>query len=251
MRRLGRLPAVHDPRVAPLRAVLREDTPPDDSNWYAEIGDWPMLANNYLGDCVAAAALHAIQQRRAYALRPVTPTDDDAIALYSAWGGYVKDQPATDQGVIMSQALAAWAQNGVKLGAEMDILESYAAVEQLSLPWLKRAIWRTGSVMLGIQCPEAWLEDEVYLLDLPSGAPINSGGGHAILLVGYQANAGDLLFNCITWGQRLAMTAQALMRVADEAYAILDRDWCDAAGVDPAGVDWQTASAAMAAIRTA
>lgn len=233
--------------------VARPDTPPTSCNWFAAVQDWSLLLNGGdggIGDCVPAAMLHCVAQRRAYAKRPISPIDDDAIRLYRQVGGYDPADPATDRGTVISAAMAFWASTGISIGAEPpDRLTAYATVNHVSPTWIKAAIWRCGSVLLGMQCPEAWLTAD-YLLDLPGGLGAVAGG-HGALLVGYEETASGVEYDCITWGGRFRITERAILLVADEAYAPLDQDWMDADGLNPAGVDWAAAEVAMAAIRSA
>lgn len=249
MRALGKLAPAPDPRVPALKAMLGNPWPPEGCNWYAEIGEWPMLGNNEFGCCVEAAVLHCLQQRWAYVRQPITVDDAAALALYSSWTGFNAADPSTDQGTVVSDSMARWKTDGVPLhgGAWNDKLTAYASVDHVSIPWLKAAIWHCGAVLLGIRCPLAWTEAD-YLLDLPDGQVGDIAGGHCGLLVGYEPTALGTEFDVITWGARFRVTERALGLVADEAYAPLDRDWMDADGKNPAGVDWAAAEAAMRAI---
>ena len=217
---------------------------PDDNNWYAEVGDWHMLGNADNPDCVEAAILHHIMQRRAYAGRPVTFFDADALALLAKWGG--------PDGTLMRTALDAWKNDGIVLpDGTVDRIDAYAVVDHTDPNWLKRAVKECGGVLLGIRCPVAWLSDGIYMFDVPSGDPGPIDGGHCVFLPGSQRTALDLQFSCVTWGFRRQMTMAAIHAVADEAYCVLNRDWLDADGLNPAGVDWAAAQAAMARLKAA
>lgn len=243
MRLLGKRPAIHDPRVPRLASLMRADTSPEQCNWWAAIGAWPWCLNDKLGTCVEAGALHAIQQRLAYVGVSYTPTDEETAELYTRWSGYQPGDANTDKGTIMSAALADWA----KAPVTWTTLTAYAAIDHVNIAWIKRAIWRCGGVLLGLNLPQAWLDAD-YLLDLPNGLG-DIAGGHCIYLCGYQPTALGDEFTAVTWGGRFAMTGRALELVADEAYAILSRDWFDATGHDPASVAWADAETAMAALR--
>lgn len=244
MRKLGKLPCVFDARIPHLASVMRNDEPPAFCNWAAEVGEWGMLANDTLGDCVPAAALHAVQHRTAYANHMAVPTDKDAISLYSQWAGYDPGNPTTDAGTIMSSAFANWLKFGVKVGDYSHTIEAYAQVDHLSPDWVKRAIWRCGGVFVGLNCPEAWLTDDTYLLTQTDTIV----GGHCIYLIGYTPTALGVEYDAITWGARFRITEDALLATADEAYAILSKDWMDPSGLNPAGLDYAALTADMAQI---
>lgn len=253
LRQLGRQPAQHDPNIPLLSALDGGATalPPASVNWYAAVGEWPMLANDQVGNCVEAAVLHEVAQRHKYVLarQPVSFTDRDAIRLYGAWTGYNPANPATDQGTIMSAALRLWMRNGVPLpGGGVDRITAIARVDPRHadlLHWLHVAIWRCGGALLGIRCPHAWLT-ETGILDVAGRlAPDDIAGGHCVFVNGRLPTARGVEYDTITWGGRFRMTERALLEVVEEGYAILDRDWYDAAGHDPAGIDYATAAQAM------
>jgi hypothetical protein len=253
-RALGKRDAVVNPLIPHLRLMDRHpEAPPEPINWYADIGEWPMLRNDVLGCCVPAAALHCIQQRLAYAGKPFEPSDALTEAVYSQWAGWNPADPLTDQGTLMSEALAKWARDGITLpDGTVDKPDAVASINQITLGWLRYAIWRCGAVLIGLNCPTAWLEEELYLLDVPAASEedIAIAGGHCMLLVGCEQTALGYEFDSITWGSRCRTTWRALSMLADEAYAILNRDWVDVSGMDPAGIEWAMAEEAMGRLRS-
>lgn len=244
-RALGKQKAVFSARVPRLSAIAAAATPPAMVNWYAAIDRWPILANDQLGDCVEAGALHCLQQRYTYAAKPFQLGDTDAIALYRSWAGYDPAQPGSDQGTIMLNGLRAWLRDGIPFAGGVDKLVAFAAIERASVDWVKYAIWKFGGALIGLHCPEAFLQSD-YLLDIPATGPGPIAGGHCVYLCGYLPTALGDEFDCITWGGRFRITGRALAVLMDEGYAILDRDWCDGQGIDPGGVNFALAQAAMA-----
>lgn len=254
-RALGRAEAVIDLRIPDSRRMLAKIDVPDASNWHADVHEVPMLGNDRLGDCVPASVLHVIQQRRAYALRPIDFSEDDAVRTYTQFAGYDPTNATvpnpTDRGTVMSSAMASWASAGIALpDGTTDRLTAYASVQVGSVVALQRAIAMCGSVLVGINCPAKWLRSD-YLFDLEPGELINSVGGHCVALMGYLPTALGLEFDVVTWGGKFRMTWRAAAQVLDEAYAPLDPDWLNAAGLDPANVAWADASAAMQQIAVA
>jgi len=146
--------------------------------------------------------------------------------------------------------MVRWARDGIVLpDGTVDKPDAVAAVDHITLGWLRYAIWRCGAVLVGLNCPTAWLEDDLYLLDVPEAGDVPIAGGHCMLLVGCEVTAIGYEFDAISWGERHRTTWRAMERLADEAYAILSRDWVDASGQDPAGIEWEVAQAAMATLR--
>lgn len=223
-------------------------------NWYADVGEWPMLRNDSIGDCVPAGILHHIQQRLIYAGKvpflddkPILPFgENDAITLYKRWNPlFNPNNPRTDVGVVMSQAMADWVAHGIALADGYDKPEAYVTVNYKDSSSLMLAIHQCGGVLIGFECLEQWLQTD-YLMDLPEKGPGVVAGGHCMLLVGYEPTALGREFDAITWGGRFRITQRALDKTMDEAYCILSKDWCSVEGVDPAGIDWAGAEAGNA-----
>jgi hypothetical protein len=252
---LGKLPAVPDPRIPRLRTLITgRAAPPLNINWYDKVASWPMLANDRIGDCVIAYVLHCIQQRMAYAGKPVAFADNEAEALYESWGGWNPADPKTDDGMLMTDALAAWARSGVVVPGGVDTITGLASIDHSMLvPWIRFAIWKFGGVGLGIICPRRWVEEvrPGGVLDVPGYLdPDEIAGGHAVYLAGVEMmRNGTFVFAVVTWGDLYHMTGRALRIVGDEAHCVLDRDWTDAQGIDPAGVDWAAANAAIQSLQ--
>lgn len=261
-RRLGKRPAQRDPRLPGLAKLLspRLVASPDESNWYAEVGDWPTMLNNRLGCCVEAAVGHVIQQRTAYVGKEVVLADSDIERLYTAVGGYdpSKTDPTTgvnptDQGTLVSAMMAYWATTGVALpGGGVDRITGLAVIDHITESWLKAAIWQFGSVIIGLQLPiEAQAFD--FIWDYPDGSDWipDSWGPHCACFVGYESTALGTEFDTITWGERVRMTGRFVTAFADEAYTVLDRDFLDARDISPGGIAWAELETAMMKLRVA
>lgn len=245
-RMLGRKPAKFNAAIPHLHNLVTFEEPPADINWYSKMHSWPMLANDQLGDCVPAGALHLVQMRYAYADQVVVFGNNDAVKLYEKWGNYDPNDPSTDGGCVMSDAMAMWVKDGIQLpNGKLDKPDAIAQINHASPEWIRYAMWKFGGVLIGIECPTAWTEEEPgQLFDLPNGLT-DIAGGHCMMQCGKEPTALGNEYDSITWGFRSRMTERALKLVVMEAYAVLSKDWLDAAGRDPAGVDWDQAEAAM------
>ena len=258
--RLGRKPAVLDARVpmmANLAAVAALPPPPAFADWYAgveETSQWGMLANDQLGDCVEAAIAHLIQTLTNYADKPAVPTDAEVIAAYEQMGGYNPADPSTDEGTVMlgpGGAMEQWLKAGVVFGGKRSRVKGYMSLhvgQKMQPVHVRQAIHYFGGVLLGISLPENVVASDAipFIWDNASG-PV--AGGHEIVAVGYQTAAdGEVVYDCVTWGQRVRLTEAFLRAVTDEAVAVYDEDFIDAAALDPDGFDATEMLAAMAAI---
>lgn len=236
--KLGKHEPKNDPRTLELRRYrggLDWQHIPATVDWYSKVTDWPMYDNDKIGDCSCASAGHAVQAFTTYAQgATVVPTVEDVIALYTVTGyDPAKILPdgtnPTDNGAHLLDILRAWARIG--LGA--DRIVAYAAVDMTSPAEVKLALATFGPLYIGVALPVSAQTQEVWA---PAGGPDGepgSWGGHAIPLVGYDA---DYVY-FISWGKVMKMTWGFLAGYQDEGYAVITKDFLDAQGEDPAGLN--------------
>lgn len=236
--KLGKRARRIDPRTLQMASYAKAELPqpPPYVTWNAAVGAyWGMMLNDALGDCTCAAVGHTIMAMTAQHGDVVTPSDADVLAAYQACGGYVPDNPSTDNGAVELDVLNYWRKTGMaghRLGA-------YAAVRPADPAEVRTAIWLFGSIYAGIALPVSAEGQEVWSVDLDDprylqshGAP-GSWGGHAVPLLGYN-RVGPI---CVTWGSPLQITWDFWTTYADEAYAPLSPDWVDGTLEAPSGFD--------------
>lgn len=245
-----RLPVTPDLRVPHLHDLMALETPPASVDWQSRVAAWPMLLNDRLGDCGPAAIEHCIQQRLTYLGNPVVPTDAEVTAAYEELGGYNPNDPNTDQGVDFYQSMNMWLTKGVPGPAGTDTLVAYATIGHENPNWLEFAIWKFGGVHLAIQCPAAWADSDPQVFDVgPDGQLGPIAGGHWVYLCGYASSGLGMEYATISWGGVHLLTQRAARKATVAAACILDKDWLNASGVDPAGINWTAAEAAMKEIK--
>lgn len=253
-RRLGKLPRRQDRRVPVLSAFCRAGqlaALPDAVDWARGVVSWPMMGNDRLGDCTAAALGHAVQLWTTHAQAPAVLTDEQVVAVYRATGGYVPGDPVTDRGAVCSEVLAWWVSRGLWVNPQrLEILTAYAVLEHAATWQVKASLAWLGGVYAGLALPLTAQDQTMW--DLPPASSGEAGlpgswGGHCVLLAGYDP-AGLI---CVTWGGVQRMSWAFWARYADEAYALLSRDWLDTRGISPEGLDIDGLQAAMAAVREA
>lgn len=121
--KLGLLPQlVADPRDLKLAkymaaAPLLPPTPPA-LNWAPAGLNWGAKANNSLGDCVPAAAVHMIQSWSANVGEFANPTDDQTIDAYCRACRYDRSNPNTDAGCFLTTVLQYWRETGIASGVD-------------------------------------------------------------------------------------------------------------------------------------
>lgn len=255
MRPLGKREAVLDHRVPRLMVQAGGlPPPPAESNWYAGVPEWGMLANDRAGCCVDAAILHMIWQQRCYTGAPnPPPTDEEALAFYSANTGYDPSDPLTDQGSYVlgpNGALQYWLTHGVTCGGVPNHPAAFMQVHvTVPMQW-RRAIHYFGSAMIGLRLPESIAAgpEVPFVWRDPSG-PV--AGGHEVLAVGYQTVGTDVLYDIVSWGARYRVTEAFLLGCMDEIVCVYDRESFLARGISPAGISEINLLSQMTALRSA
>lgn len=211
-----------------LPAIL--PPPPVETDGYVtKVPSWPMYLNDQLGDCVAAAAGHVVNQETYYASGSENiPTDNDILKTYEAVGGYVPGDPWTDQGMNMLDYLNYWR----KVGVGGHKILGFASIDLARRDQIMHAVQLFGNVYLGVQLPISAQDQSVW--KVPPGGPFGDGspgswGGHCVpmMFAGAQSSV------VVTWGQTIHMTWDFLATYADEAYVVLSNDWIKANGISP------------------
>lgn len=211
-----------------LPAVLPAP-PPETDGYVTKVPSFPLYLNDSLGDCVAAAAGHIINQETYYASgTEAIPTDAQILKTYEDVGGYVPGDPSTDQGMNMLDYLKYWRKKGV--GGHKIL--GFAAIDLTRRDQIMQAIQLFGNVYLGLQLPISAQGQNVW--KVPPSGPFGDGspgswGGHCVpmMFAGQQSSV------VVTWGATLHMTWDFLADYADEAYVVLSNDWIKANGISP------------------
>src|SRR5436190_15974434 len=95
--KLGKRAPILDKRTFQLARYLPAilpPAPPETDGYVTKVPSFPMYLNDQLGDCVAAAAGHIINQETYYASgTEALPTDAQILKTYEDVGGYVPGDP--------------------------------------------------------------------------------------------------------------------------------------------------------------
>ncbi len=198
------------------------------------------LGNKLWGCCAEDAALHLIQMQGYNTGRPVDPTPEDALSLYSAVTGFNPaagppgDNP-TDKGTVLTDLLAYWQYEGIPVtmadgSKEVHKILASAAVDPNSLAQCRWASATFGGYMMGIQFPEQCYTSLNW--NFAGGlAPI---GGHCVTRSGEGAAGG----RGDTWGEEVAFSNPFLLGYQDEGYIVVTEDWINAVtGRSPSCLD--------------
>lgn len=212
-----------------------------------DLGPLDMLANDTLGDCGPAGAMHLIQVQTANTGNPLHGTVQQTIDLYSAVTGYNPADQSTDQGTVLTDLLAYWKTTGIAVtdatGKEVvHKILGWASLDLSSIAQQRYATYLFGGTYLGINCPQSALQDTDDWQYVP-GSPIE--GGHCICGVG-QGGAGGKI---VSWGKVIPYAWPFMQNALEEAYIVISEDWIESqSGKSPSGLDLSGLTAAMAAL---
>ena len=236
MLKLGKRPPVFDERTLLFGDYLKKaelPTAPPAENYGEKVAQWPMYANDRYGDCTCAAAGHMIQSWTASAGKEITPPEPSVVAFYEH---FVGDPPPPDAGCNMLQVLKYWRSQGL----DRHKVLAFAELGAKNLGQARTAVYLFGSVYIGVALPDFAVHGDMLTIPwvLPPGGAVgdaapNPENGHCIPAVGYDAES----LYVITWGEVKQMSWGFFEAYADEAYAVLSRDFIDASGHDIAGFD--------------
>ena len=224
--KLGKLPVRTDVRTLSLGRYLdtaRLPSPPPSLDESRHVTDWPMYANDRIGDCTTAAAGHMIEAWTAEAHGAAVEIPEQAVL--DAF-----EQVRVGDGAYVLDVLKLWRKEGIgghRIGA-------FARVSLHHHELVRSAAWLFGGLYLGIQLPVTAQHQATWdwVGRLTDDAAPGSWGGHAVDVVRY---GGDTL-TVVTWGQLKELTWSFWDRYCDEVYCILSEDFLDE-GRAPNGFD--------------
>jgi hypothetical protein len=222
--KLGKRPATHDRRDLLFEAYATDRLRPPSmvkASLHA-FRDWLMLGNDQYGDCVFAGADHETMLLNKLGGKVVSFGSEEALSDYSAVTGFNPDDPSTDQGTNVRDALTYRRHTGVvdakhrrhKIGA-------FAALEVGNVQHIKEAIHLFGVVGVGIEFPASAMDqfNEGKPWAVVPGAQIE--GGHYVPAIGY----GPRSVYVVSWGRVVEMSWQFFATYTDEAWAILSSEF--------------------------
>lgn len=243
----GAKPAVRTERTARSAVVMHDalsslGLPPAASDDYTAAvkaqnnGQWEILGNDSVGDCVEADDGHYLMLRTANVGKIIVPTTQDIIDLYSAETGYVAGDEATDNGTSETSACEYMQSTGL-LGHKS---EANGALIPYNLNHVKWAQQLFGRARLGIIVPAYLMEQfsagEIWHYD--STRDQTPEGGHDVPFVRYNADDTGVV---ITWGKEQLVDLKSFFAqssgLVTEVHAEVYPDWIRAVGTAPSGLD--------------
>lgn len=218
--KLGKLPARHDRRdlVYASYAATTLHAPRTVKANLRAFSDWGMLGNDSVGDCVLAGGDHETMLWDKLGGKQVEFGPQDAIADYSAITGYDPNDPSTDRGTDVHNALNYRRKVGLRdAHGERHKLGGFVALEPGNTTHVREAVWLFAAVGIGFEVPGSAMQqfDDGKPWTVVPGQRIE--GGHYVPVIGY----GPRSLYCVTWGRVQEMSWGFFEKYCDEAYALL------------------------------
>jgi hypothetical protein len=244
-----RRPIAHGPRFRLCNYTMASIPPPPLTTGYwdaAKVALENIYVNNRLGCCTISGRAHIEGTLTGNAGRPpLIYTDDQIVALYSAFG-YSPNAPLdangnnpTDQGADEVSVLNYWQNNPDPAGGSP--ISAWMEVDPANPREYKTAVWLFENLYFGVELPDAWVDpmpEGNFTWDV-AGDP-NEENGHCF--VGVDNDPRGIISD--TWGLKGLVTDAAVAKYASRAangalYTIISRDGINKAKQRcPAGVDW-------------
>ena len=246
--RLGKRPAVFDPRTPRLEHHRMASAPPPvAADWTRIIGhdNFILGRNQEIGDCTSVGIANAILAWTGNTLPvPVRATDEDCVAFYSETTGYNPIFPFTDRGAVELDVLKYLSAIGFRAGRLTRETAAFASFTPRNTVAFRNAVAHLGCVYLGLDLPLQAQTQSVWTLDGPitDDPTPGSWGGHCVIALAYSLHYVSL----ITWGKVHLATWPWLARYCDEAYALFSSDWLKPDGLSPEGLNKERLLADMA-----
>lgn len=234
------------PRLCATDFLLATLPDPADTCDYSEGPQAAELADIYLngdeGDCVIAGGYHLLGLMSGLATGTAFHATKAQINHdYSAIGGYVPGDEATDQGCNEVTALDFWGETGFADGTK---LLGNLAVDATNQKQVMQLIDLFQNVVFGIELPDTWVSpfpsSPGFVWD--DGAP-DENNGHCVVATGYDKKKGVQIDS---WGLKGWITWNAVAHLASPKHsaagelhvALFANQVAKAATKAPNGVAW-------------
>lgn len=243
--KLGRRrPVARCPRFSLSNYLMRSLPAPPASCDYSEKAAGALTnvyENDTLGDCVIAGMAHVVGVLTGNSGVPAfIYSNQQIIELYSAIGGYVPNEPATDRGCDEQTALNYWENNGAPAGQNQ--ISGWLAVNSADPTEYRTALWLFENLYFGLELPDAWINPMPsrpgFTWDIAGAA--DPENGHCVVGVGYTPDG----IQIDTWGMIGLLTDRAVARYGSHAshgavYTVVSEEGINKATQKaPSGFDW-------------
>jgi hypothetical protein len=184
--------------------------------------DWGMLGNDQYGDCVWAGSCHEHELWTMLGGDPAEFTEQNALDAYTAVTGFDPNDPNTDQGTDMRNAINYRRTTGITDSTgKIHKIGGFCALEPGNYTQLLQALHIFDSVAIGFEVPASAMDqfNAGKIWSIVPGSPIE--GGHYVPCV---ARPGHLLIDVVTWAKTQGMTQAFYHKYNDETYGIFSEE---------------------------
>lgn len=189
-----------------------------DDKLAAPLPDW---GNNEYGDCGFAGLANALATFRSQRGLPGKTTTADVLTWYHDCTGFEENDPSTDQGVVLLDALN-WARR-------TGLIFGYVKVDPHNLLHVRLAKFLFGGVYVGAALPASAQDTSSPWIGKPGSLDgsdgVGSWGGHCLW------SARDCSYR--TWGLQQPADDQWSLNYVQECYALLSTSWSDVTNPAP------------------
>lgn len=227
--RLGRTPVKPEQAAKALRlSAFTSDElpmPPREVDYLAPMGEIGMLGNDRFGCCVFAGMAHLAQSVSAVMGAKYEPAEGEVLDAYSTVTGFRQDDPDTDLGTNLLEALTWWKRNRF-CGVE---IEGFAKVDHDDWRKTQQGLWLFGGVLDGADLPliaqrqKKWRVEVGHADDQvrPGGWGGHCYAGHRRIFDVYQRPE----METSNWGDVTAITGAWNDAYVAERYVVLAKGW--------------------------
>lgn len=232
---LGRLHSPYDHRTLRLDRFLEAKLSPMpvESECLAPITNWGVMGNNRYGNCVTVAAAHFLMNWMSSKQKKQVTIPDEAVIIVSREIGGLN-------GFNILERNRIWRKKGL-FG---DNLWAFVSVDLNNSEHVRAAIHILGGLDIGVNLPNAWRGADKWETGNGSSYRPGSWGGHSVPIVAYDFE----WVYCVSWGEVIPMSWDALRYYCDEAYAFIDKEWFSGDGANPLGLNLEAMHDALLTI---
>jgi len=222
--KLGKLPAAPKPtdfKFSQFAAAISLPNVPSRFGHGQAYSDWKMLGNDQYGDCVWAGAAHEhMLFNKVIQHQDVAFDDQSVLGDYSAVTGFDPNNPSTDQGTNVHDALDYRRKTGIAdASGTRHQIGAYVALDPKNWDHLEQAAYIFGAVGIGFEFPRSAMDqfNNGEPWDVVPGSPIE--GGHYVPVVGTVDSPNQA--TAITWGKRQPFTRAFYEQYNDESWVYI------------------------------
>jgi hypothetical protein len=250
--KLGKKPAAPRPtdfKFAEFAESIQLPSVPSRFGHGTAYADWKMLGNDHYGNCVWAGAAHEHMLLNKVVHQADVAFDDGAVlGDYAAATGFDPNDPSTDNGTDVHEALSYRRQTGIAdTGGARHLIGAYVSLDPKNWEHLEQAAYIFGAVGIGFEFPASAMDQfnagEPW--DYVAGSKIE--GGHYVPVVGSLDAANQA--SAITWGKRQVFTRDFYEHYNDEAWVYITPEELRSDGTGLHGFDMEKLNAYLATLR--